>query len=95
MSLLKPGAREPDTDVLLLEINDVKDRTHKVQSQLKDPDPDSRIYRLQGSLPLIRKESSKYITNFKRNKLHKTLTDRDVFDVEDGIENCPWWEYHL
>lgn len=81
MSLLKPGAREPTTDVLLLEINDVKDRTHKVQSQFKDLD--NRIYRLQGSLPLIRKECSKYITNFKRNKLHKTLTNRDVFDVED------------
>lgn len=87
MSLLKPGARKPTTDVLLLEINDVKDRTHKVQKPTQRPRQPH--YRLQGSLPLIRKESSKYITNFKRNKLHKTLTNRDVFDVEDGIENCP------
>ena len=82
LSLLRPDIRKSTTDVLFREMNDNKERTRKVQKQLDDLE--DRIYRLEKSDPQIRKERSKYITYFKRDKLHKTLTSREVSDVEDG-----------
>lgn len=80
-SLLRLDTGQFTIDSLFHQMNDIKDQTHEVQKRLKDLD--DRIYRLERSVPQIRKERSKYINCFKRDKLHKALTSGEGFDVED------------
>lgn len=55
-----------------------------MQSQLADLS--KRICKLEKSDPRLWKEYMKYITYFKRDKLHKTLTDIEMLDIGDGNE---------